>query len=214
LLFAPPVDETPFTTDPDEPQTVKALCLNVAHACNLRCEYCFASKSTTDGELMSFETGKTALDFLIANSRNRSNLEVDFFGGEPLLNWDVVKRLVAYARSLEAAHGKNFRFTLTTNGVLLDDEVLDFCNREFENVVLSLDGRKEVHDRFRKTPGGGGSFDTVVPKFQRFVERRQGGYYIRGTYTAANSDFVNDILQMSELGFKHLSMEPVVSNAS
>ena len=192
---------------------IKALCLHVAHTCNLSCSYCFASQGKYQGEraLMSFEVGKQALDFLVAHSGARRNLEVDFFGGEPLMNWQVVKDLVAYARSLESIHNKNFRFTLTTNGVLLDDEVIDFCNREMHNVVLSLDGRKEVHDRFRKDYAGNGSYDAIVPKFQHFVERRgDKSYYIRGTFTHHNTDFVNDILHMADLGFTELSMEPVV----
>ena len=192
---------------------IKALCLHVAHTCNLSCSYCFASQGKYQGEraLMSFEVGKQALDFLVAHSGARRNLEVDFFGGEPLMNWQVVKDLVAYARSLEPIHNKNFRFTLTTNGVLLDDEVIDFCNREMHNVVLSLDGRKEVHDRFRKDYAGNGSYDAIVPKFQHFVERRgDKSYYIRGTFTHHNTDFVNDILHMADLGFTELSMEPVV----
>ena len=192
---------------------IKALCLHVAHTCNLSCSYCFASQGKYQGEraLMSFEVGKQALDFLVAHSGTRRNLEVDFFGGEPLMNWQVVKDLVAYARSLESIHNKNFRFTLTTNGVLLDDEVIDFCNREMHNVVLSLDGRKEVHDRFRKDYAGNGSYDAIVPKFQHFVERRgDKSYYIRGTFTHHNTDFVNDILHMADLGFTELSMEPVV----
>ena len=198
--------------------TVKALCLHVAHTCNLNCEYCFASqgkynKSASRGKpaLMSFEVGRQAIDFLIENSPGRRNLEVDFFGGEPLMNWEVVKEIVAYARSVEKEAGKNFRFTLTTNGVLLDDEVTDFLNREMHNVVLSLDGRREVHDRFRKTYAGEGSYDTVVPKFQRFVGRRGGrGYYVRGTFTHLNTDFLEDIKHMASLGFRELSMEPVV----
>ena len=192
---------------------IKALCLHVAHTCNLSCSYCFASQGKYQGEraLMSFEVGKQALDFLVAHSGTRRNLEVDFFGGEPLMNWQVVKDLVAYARSLEPVHNKNFRFTLTTNGVLLDDEVIDFCNKEMHNVVLSLDGRKEVHDRFRKDYAGNGSYDAIVPKFQHFVERRgDKSYYIRGTYTHHNTDFVSDILHMADLGFTELSMEPVV----
>ena len=193
--------------------TVKALCLHVAHTCNLNCEYCFASQGKYHGQraLMSYEVGKRALDFLIENSGNRRNLEVDFFGGEPLMNWDVVKRLVAYARSIEKEKGKNFRFTLTTNGVLVDDEVIDFCNREMHNVVLSLDGRKEVHDRLRKNISGQGSYDLIVPKFQEFVRRREGkNYYVRGTFTKNNTDFTNDIFHMADLGFDQLSMEPVV----
>ncbi len=192
---------------------IKALCLHVAHTCNLNCSYCFASQGKYQGDraLMSFETGKRALDFLIENSGNRHNLEVDFFGGEPLMNWQVVKDLVAYARSIEKEYNKNFRFTLTTNGVLVDDEVIDFCNKEMDNVVLSLDGRKEVHDRFRVNYEGKGSYELVVPKFQEFAERRgDKSYYIRGTYTHNNVDFTNDILHMAELGFTELSMEPVV----
>ena len=193
---------------------VKALCLHVAHTCNLNCEYCFASQGRYHGDraLMPFEVGKQALDFLIQNSGSRVNLEVDFFGGEPLMNWQVVKDLVAYARSQEAAHHKHFRFTLTTNGVLLDDEVTEFCNREMHNVVLSLDGRKAVHDRLRKNYAGQGSYDLIVPKFQRFVQQRgDRDYYIRGTFTHENTDFTNDIFHMADLGFTELSMEPVVS---
>lgn len=192
---------------------IKALCLHVAHTCNLNCSYCFAAQGKYQGEraLMSFEVGKRALDFLIENSGNRKNLEVDFFGGEPLMNFDVVKKLVEYARSIEKEHSKNFRFTLTTNGVLIDDDVIDFCNREMNNVVLSLDGRKEVHDRLRKDYKGNGSYDLIVPKFQKFVEKRgDKSYYIRGTYTHKNTDFTNDIFHMADLGFKELSMEPVV----
>ena len=192
---------------------IKALCLHIAHTCNLNCSYCFASQGKYHGDraLMTFEVGKQAFDFLIANSGTRKNLEVDFFGGEPLMNFEVVKQLVAYARSIEKEKGKNFRFTLTTNGVLLDDDVTDFLNREMNNVVLSLDGRKEVHDRFRKDYAGNGSYDRIVPNFQRFVEKRGGkGYYVRGTYTHENTDFTNDILHMADLGFRELSMEPVV----
>lgn len=192
---------------------VKALCLHVAHTCNLNCSYCFASQGKYNGDraLMSFETGKQAFDFLIANSGTRKNLEVDFFGGEPLMNWDVVKKLVAYARSVEKEHNKNFRFTLTTNGMLVDDEVIDFANKEMSNVVLSLDGRKEVNDRFRIDYKGRGSYDTIVPKFKHFVEKRGGkDYYLRGTFTHNNVDFTNDILHMADLGFTELSMEPVV----
>ncbi|MBQ3331014.1 MAG: thioether cross-link-forming SCIFF peptide maturase [Ruminococcus sp.] len=192
---------------------IKALCLHVAHTCNLNCEYCFASQGKYHGDraLMSFAVAKQAIDFLIEHSGSRKNLEVDFFGGEPLMNFDVVKEIVAYCRSIEKEKGKNFRFTLTTNGVLLDDEVIDFANKECHNVVLSLDGRKEVHDRLRKTVSGGGSYDIIVPKFQHFVERRGSkGYYIRGTFTHNNTDFTNDIFHMADLGFTELSMEPVV----
>ncbi len=192
---------------------IKALCLHVAHTCNLNCSYCFASQGKYQGDraLMSFEVGKQAFDFLIANSGTRRNLEVDFFGGEPLMNWDVVKQLVAYARSIEKEHNKNFRFTLTTNGVLIDDEIIDFLNKEMSNVVLSLDGRREVHDHFRRDYAGNGSYDKIVPKFQHLVERREGkNYYVRGTFTHNNVDFTNDILHMADLGFTELSMEPVV----
>ena len=192
---------------------VKALCLHIAHSCNLNCEYCFAAQGKYHGKdsLMSFETGKRALDFLIENSGTRRNLEVDFFGGEPLLNFEVVKQLVKYARSIEKEHNKNFRFTLTTNGVLIDDDVIDFCNAEMDNVVLSLDGRKEIHDFSRKDIGGAGSYDKILPKFKEFVKRRgEKSYYMRGTFTSRNPDFVKDILHMADLGFKELSMEPVV----
>ncbi len=192
---------------------VKALCLHIAHCCNLNCSYCFASQGNYHGErsLMSFEVGKQALDFLIANSGSRHNLEVDFFGGEPLMNFQVVKDLVAYARSIEQKHGKNFRFTLTTNGMLIDDDVIEFANRECSNVVLSLDGRKEVHDRFRVDHHGNGSWDTIVPKFQKLVAARgHKNYYIRGTFTHNNPDFLKDIKTMLSLGFRELSMEPVV----
>ena len=192
---------------------IKALCLHIAHTCNLNCSYCFAAQGKYKGEraLMSFEVGKRALDFLIENSGNRKNLEVDFFGGEPLMNFDVVKKLVEYARSIEKEHNKNFRFTLTTNGVLIDEDVIDFCNREMDNVVLSLDGRKEVHDRLRKDYNGNGSYDLIVPKFQNFVKKRGNkSYYIRGTFTHKDTDFTNEIFHMAGLGFKELSMEPVV----
>ena len=192
---------------------IKALCLHVAHTCNLNCSYCFASQGKYHGEraVMSLEVGKRALDFLIENSGTRRNLEVDFFGGEPLMNFDVVKELVAYARKIEKDAGKNFRFTLTTNGMLVDDDVIDFANRECANVVLSLDGRREVHDRFRVDFSGKGSFDRIVPKFQKFVrERGDRSYYMRGTFTHANPDFLEDIKVMLDLGFKELSMEPVV----
>ena len=195
---------------------VKALCLHVAHTCNLNCSYCFASQGKYHGEraVMSFEVGKQALDFLVAHSGGRHNLEVDFFGGEPLMNFQVVKELVAYARSIEAESGKHFRFTLTTNGMLIDDEVIDFANREMSNVVLSLDGRKEIHDRNRVDYAGRGSWETIVPKFQKLVKARDGkNYYMRGTFTHANPDFLEDIKTMLELGFTELSMEPVVCAA-
>ena len=215
-----------FTPDTFEPMAdtlkkktagvVKALCLHIAHTCNLNCSYCFASQGKYHGErgLMSYEVGKQALDFLVANSGTRHNLEVDFFGGEPLMNFDVVKQLVAYARSIEKEKGKNFRFTLTTNGVLIDDDVIDFANKEMSNVVLSLDGRKEVHDRFRVDYAGNGSYDNIVPKFQKLVAARGGkNYYMRGTFTHHNPDFLEDIKQMLDLGFNELSMEPGVCAA-
>ena len=192
---------------------VKALCLHVAHTCNLNCAYCFAAQGKYQGEraVMSLEVGKRALDFLIENSAGRTNLEVDFFGGEPLMNFDMIKQLVAYARGREKETGKNFRFTLTTNGVLIDDDVIDFANREMSNVVLSLDGRKEIHDRYRVDYAGNGSWEKIVPKFQKLVAARGGkNYYMRGTFTHANPDFVKDIQQMLDLGFRELSMEPVV----
>ena len=196
---------------------IKALCMHIAHTCNLNCSYCFASQGKYHGDraLMSFEVGKRALDFLVENSGSRHNLEVDFFGGEPLMNFDVVKQLVAYARSIEKEAGKNFRFTLTTNGMLIDDDVIEFANRECSNVVLSLDGRKEVHDRFRVDYAGNGSWERIVPKFQKLVEAREGkNYYMRGTFTHANPDFLKDIEKMLELGFTELSMEPVVGPES
>lgn len=192
---------------------IKALCLHVAHTCNLNCSYCFASQGKYHGEraLMSFEVGKLAIDFLIENSGERRNLEVDFFGGEPLMNWDVVKQIVEYARSVEKQRGKNFRFTLTTNGVLIDDDVIEFSNREMSNVVLSLDGRKEIHDATRVDYAGNGSYDRIVPKFQKLVASRGGkNYYMRGTFTHRNPDFTNDVFHMADLGFTELSMEPVV----
>jgi uncharacterized protein len=199
------------------PSVVKALCMHIAHDCNLACKYCFAGKGEYHGEkaLMSFEVGKAALDFLIKNSGTRKNLEVDFFGGEPLMNFEVVKKLVAYGREQEKKYGKNFRFTLTTNGILLDDEVMEFANREMSNVVLSLDGRKEVHDRLRTSRNGKGSYDLILPKFKKLADLRgQKNYYIRGTYTHYNTDFSNDILHMADLGFKEISIEPVVAPQS
>ncbi len=192
---------------------LKALCIHVAHSCNLNCEYCFAAQGNYHGEraLMSFEVGKRAFDYLVEQSGSHVNLEVDFFGGEPMMNWEVVKDLVLYARSIEKAHNKNFRFTFTTNGMLLDEEVMDFLNKEMHNVVLSLDGRREIHDRLRKTFTGEGSYDTVLPNFEKLVESRGGqGYYMRGTFTHHNVDFTEDIFHMADLGFRELSMEPVV----
>lgn len=197
---------------------VKALCLLVAHTCDLNCSYCFASQGKFHGKegIMTIETAKRAIDFLVENSGNRRNLEVDFFGGEPLLNFELCKETVAYARSIEKAHNKNFRFTLTTNGVKLTDEVIEWANKECYNVVLSLDGRKEVHDRFRVDRAGRGSYDRIVPNFQKFVESRgDKSYYMRGTFSHYNTDFTNDIFHMADdLGFSELSMEPVVTDPS
>ena len=198
----------------DKRQTVvKALCLHIAHDCNLACKYCFAEEGEYHGRraMMSFEVGKKALDFLVANSGSRVNLEVDFFGGEPLMNWDVVKQLVEYGRSLEEPYHKKFRFTLTTNGVLLNDEIMEYLNKEMSNVVLSLDGRKEVNDRMRPFRTGKGSYDLIVPKFQKLAEsRNQSNYYVRGTFTRDNLDFSEDVKHFADLGFKQMSIEPVV----
>ena len=196
------------------PTVVKALCLHIAHDCNLACRYCFAEEGEYHGRraMMSYEVGKQALDFLIANSGNRRNLEVDFFGGEPLMNWQVVKDLVAYGREQEKIHDKNFRFTLTTNGVLLNDDIMEFANKEMANVVLSIDGRKEVHDFMRPFRKGAGSYDLIVPKFRKFAEsRNQDKYYVRGTFTRHNLDFAKDVLHLADLGFKQISVEPVVA---
>ena len=215
-----------FTRDVFEPMidqvkqrktVVKALCLHIAHDCNLACKYCFAEEGEYHGRraLMSYEVGKKALDFLIASSGNRRNLEVDFFGGEPLMNWQVVKDLVAYGREQEKIHNKHFRFTVTTNGVLLNDEIQDFINKEMDNVVLSLDGRKEVNDKMRPFRNGKGSYDLIVPKFQKLADsRNQERYYVRGTFTRNNLDFSNDVLHFADLGFKQMSIEPVVGDES
>ena len=213
-LWTPDVYENMAFDFKNRNHVIKALCLHVAHTCNLNCSYCFAAQGRYQGEraLMSLDVGKRAMEFLIEHSGTRHNLEVDFFGGEPLMNWQMVKDLVAYCRQREKETGKNFRFTLTTNGMLIDDDVIDFCNKEMSNVVLSLDGRKEVHDRLRVDYAGNGSYDRIVPKFQKFVKARgDKNYYIRGTYTHANTDFTNDIFHMADLGFTELSMEPVVS---
>ena len=200
----------------NRPVVVKALCLRIAHDCNLACRYCFAGEGEYHGKraLMSYETGAAALDYLIAHSGSRRNLEVDFFGGEPLMNFDVVKKLVAYGREQEKQHDKHFRFTLTTNGILLNDDVMEFCNREMDNVVLSLDGRKEIHDRMRPTRNGKGSYDLIVPKFREFARQRKAAgkqYYIRGTFTHYNLDFAKDVLHYADLGFDQISIEPVVA---
>ena len=213
-LFAPDIYENYMFDFKNRPTVVKALCLHIAHDCNLACRYCFAGEGEYHGQraLMSVEVGKKALDFLVKNSGNRVNLEVDFFGGEPLLNWQTVKELVEYGRSLEGPNNKKFRFTLTTNGVLLDDEILEFANREMANIVLSIDGRKEVHDRMRPFRGGQGSYDMIVPKFLKVAQSRgQERYYVRGTYTHHNLDFSKDVLHLADLGFKQISVEPVVA---
>ncbi len=214
MLFTEDIYEKYIGDFKNRQTVVKALCLHIAHDCNLACKYCFAEEGEYHGRraLMSFEVGKKALDFLVANSGNRVNLEVDFFGGEPLMNWQVVKDLVNYGRSLEEPHHKKFRFTLTTNGVLLNEEVLEFVNREMANVVLSIDGRKEVHDRMRPHRGGQGSYDEVVPKYQHVAEsRNQMNYYVRGTFTHHNLDFAEDVRHLADLGFEQISVEPVVA---
>lgn len=215
MLFTEDVYEKAIDSFKDRPTVVKALCLHIAHDCNLACRYCFAEEGEYHGRraMMSYEVGKQALDFLIANSGNRKNLEVDFFGGEPLMNWKVVKDLVAYGRSQEKIHNKHFRFTLTTNGVLLNDEIMEFANKEMDNVVLSIDGRREVHDFMRPFRKGAGSYDLVVPKFQKFADSRgQKKYYARGTFTRHNMDFSKDVLHLADLGFEQISVEPVVAD--
>lgn len=217
MLFAEDSYEKSISAFQNRATVVKALCLHIAHDCNLKCRYCFAEEGEYHGRraLMSFEVGKKALDFLVANSGSRVNLEVDFFGGEPLMNWQVVRELVAYGRSLEAPHNKKFRFTLTTNGVLLNDEIMEFVNREMANVVLSVDGRKEVNDKMRPLAGGQGSYDLIIPKFQRVAKsRNQTNYYVRGTFTHFNKDFAADVCHLADLGFKQISVEPVVAPKS
>lgn len=216
-LFTEDTYETRILDFKKRPTVVKALCLHIAHDCNLACRYCFAEEGEYHGKraMMSYETGKQALDFLIANSGNRRNLEVDFFGGEPLMNFDVVKALVAYGREQEKLHDKHFRFTLTTNGVLLNDDIMEFANQEMDNVVLSIDGRKEVNDRMRPFRNGTGSYDLIVPKFQKMADgREQQRYYVRGTYTHLNTDFSKDVLHLADLGFQQISVEPVVAEES
>ncbi|WP_373124693.1 thioether cross-link-forming SCIFF peptide maturase [Blautia producta] len=215
MLFTEDVYEKAINSFKDRPTVVKALCLHIAHDCNLACRYCFAEEGEYHGRraMMSYEVGKQALDFLIANSGSRKNLEVDFFGGEPLMNWKVVKDLVAYGRSQEKIHNKHFRFTLTTNGVLLNDEIMEFANKEMDNVVLSIDGRREVHDFMRPFRKGAGSYDLVVPKFQKFADSRgRKRYYARGTFTRHNLDFSKDVLHLADLGFEQISVEPVVAD--
>ncbi len=214
-LFTEDIYENYIDSFKNRQPVVKALCLHIAHDCNLACQYCFAEEGEYHGRraLMSFEVGKKALDFLVANSGSRRNLEVDFFGGEPLMNWEVVKQLVEYGRSIEEANNKKFRFTLTTNGVLLNDEILDFVNKEMGNIVLSTDGRREVHDRMRPFRNGKGSYDLIMPKFKKVAEsRNQTNYYVRGTFTHYNLDFSNDVLSLADEGFKQISVEPVVAS--
>lgn len=215
VLFAEDVYEQYVKDFKSRKTVVKALCLHVAHDCNLGCKYCFAEEGEYHGRraIMSYEVGRKALDFLIANSGNRRNLEVDFFGGEPLMNWEVVKQLVAYGRSKEKEFNKNFRFTMTTNGMLMTDEVVDFLNKEMANVVLSIDGRKEINDKMRPTRNGkGSSYDIIMPKFKKFAKSRgDKSYYIRGTFTKYNLDFANDVLHFADEGFKEISVEPVVA---
>ncbi len=208
LLFSPEGEHKPAVYS----GIIKSMCLNVSHLCNLRCEYCFADGGTYNGaaENMSLDVALKAIDMIVSKSANRHNLEVDFFGGEPLLNFDVVKKTVEYARSIEKAHNKNFRFTITTNAMLLNDEIIDFFNKEMYNVVVSIDGRRSVHDCVRKTASGKGSFDTAIKNALRFKQLRKGQYYIRGTYTALNKDFSQDVLFLNDLGFDQLSIEPVV----
>lgn len=213
-LYAPDIYENYIIDFKKRETVVKALCLHIAHDCNLACRYCFAEEGEYHGRraLMSYEVGKKALDLLVKNSGSRVNLEVDFFGGEPLMNWQVVKDLVAYGRSLEEPYHKKFRFTLTTNGVLLNDDILEFANKEMANIVLSIDGRKEVHDFMRPFRGGQGSYDGIVPKFQKVAESRdQMNYYVRGTFTHHNLDFAADVCHLADLGFKQISVEPVVA---
>ncbi len=214
MLFTEDIYEPMIDSFKGRQPVVKALCLHIAHDCNLGCKYCFAEEGEYHGRraIMSYEVGKKALDLLVKESGSRKNLEVDFFGGEPLMNWEVVKQLVEYGRSLEAKYDKKFRFTLTTNGMLLNDEILEFANKEMGNLVLSIDGRKEVHDFMRPTRGGSGSYDKIVPKFIRAAEsRNQMNYYVRGTYTHYNTDFCEDVLHLADLGFEQISVEPVVA---
>ena len=216
MLFSP--DDYEQFADKMVASPIKAMCLHIAHDCNLRCQYCFAATGDfgKGRKLMDFETGKAAIDFLLEHSKGRRNLELDFFGGEPLMNFEVVKQVVEYARSKEAEYNKNFRFTITTNGILLNDDNIDFINREMSNVVLSIDGRKAVNDRLRKRVDGSGSYDSIVPKYQKLVERRDKNkdYYVRGTFTKYNLDFTQDVLHLNELGFDQISVEPVVGDPS
>ncbi len=217
-LFAKDIYMPYLKSFDSRPIVVKALCMHIAHDCNLACRYCFAGKGEYRGEreMMSPETGKKAIDFLVANSGNRKHLEVDFFGGEPTMNMDTVKQVVEYARQLEKTTDKVFRFTLTTNGLLLSEDMFDYINKEMSNVVLSIDGRKEVNDRMRPVRGGkGSSYDIILPKFKKLAESRgQDNYYVRGTFTHENLDFSKDVLHLADEGFKQISVEPVVADPS
>ncbi len=215
MLFSKDIYEDVLPEIEKRNPVVKALCLHIAHDCNLKCRYCFAHEGEYHGKrsLMSFDTGKRAIDFLIKASGVRKNLEVDFFGGEPLMNFDTVKQIVDYARSVEKENNKNFRFTITTNGILLNDDILEYINQNMHNVVLSIDGRKEINDNMRVRAGGQGSYDTIVPKFKKVAESRgQKDYYVRGTFTKNNLDFSKDVLHLADLGFRQISVEPVVAD--
>ncbi len=216
LLFTEDIYEDYITEVKSRKTVVKALCLHIAHDCNLACRYCFAEEGEYQGQrgLMSAEVGRAALDFLVENSGNRRNLEVDFFGGEPTMNFEVVKEIVRYGRSLEEKHDKHFRFTLTTNGLLVNDEIIGFANKEMDNVVMSIDGRREVHDYMRPTRNGKPSYDLILPKFKKFADsRNQQKYYVRGTFTNRNLDFASDVIHLADEGFEQISMEPVVGEA-
>lgn len=215
VLFTKDIYEEYIDSFKDRKTVVKAMCLHITHDCNLGCRYCFAQEGRYHGgrALMSLEVGRKALDYLVRNSGNRRNLEVDFFGGEPTMNFEVVRQLVAYGRSLEEANNKKFRFTLTTNGILLNDDILEFANKEMANVVLSIDGRKEVNDYMRPTRNGKSSYDIILPKFKKVAEsRNQTNYYVRGTFTHHNLDFSKDVLHLADQGFEQISVEPVVAS--
>jgi uncharacterized protein len=215
MLFT---DDSQVTLDMLENRdaVIKAMCLHVAHDCNMRCEYCFADEGAFAGERskLSFETGKMAIDFLLKESGSRRNLEIDFFGGEPLMNFDVVRDLVAYGRQEEQKYNKNIRFTITTNGMLLDEDKEKFINENMDNVILSIDGRPQVNDRMRKTVGGDGTYERIIKNYKRLADNREGLYYVRGTFTGYNLDFVEDVKHLAEVGFANVSVEPVVTDES
>jgi uncharacterized protein len=213
-LFAEDTYQPIVDSFADRETVVKAMCLHIAHDCNLACKYCFASEGEYHGDrsMMSLEVGKKSIDYLVTHSGNRTNLEIDFFGGEPLMNFEVVKGIVTYAKSIEESYGKHFRFTLTTNGVLLTDDIIAYLNEHMYNVVLSIDGRKEVHDKMRPTPNGKGSYDLILPKLKQVASsRNQKNYYVRGTFTHFNTDFAEDVMHLADQGFKQISVEPVVA---